>query len=72
MHAKFVARTFTHAAFPGLRLAIPKHTVLAQVRQFQPDAVLAINPVLMAATAIPVARRLHLPTLAVFCTNIPA
>lgn len=51
--------------------ALPSRNVKYILQDFRPDVVHAVNPILLASSAVRYARKLRLPLVASFHTNIP-
>src|SRR5258706_7016638 len=57
--------------YPELRINLPTPRIGRALRAFQPDLVHVVNPVFLGPTGIAYARRLGLPLLASYHTDIP-
>lgn len=58
--------------YPEILVSLPTRGLARAVRDFRPDVVHAVNPVWLAAYGVHTARRLDLPLVASFHTDIPA
>jgi phosphatidylinositol alpha 1,6-mannosyltransferase len=59
--------------FPGydeLRIALPKKALEVELRNFQPDVIHVAAPAVLGAWALRVARKMDLPTVAIYQTDI--
>lgn len=61
---------FRFPIYPELRVSIPSGRNFDQVRTFQPDLVHAVNPFFLGPFGLNYARRLNLPTVASFHTDV--
>jgi phosphatidylinositol alpha 1,6-mannosyltransferase len=59
-------------SYPGLRVGLPGARVRAAVTQHRADLVHLAGPFILGAGAGTAARRLHLPVVAVYATDMPA
>lgn len=59
------------AGYPPKRVSFPGPALAAALRRFEPDVVHAINPVLLAAGAVMVARSRKLPLVASYHAHLP-
>ncbi len=59
------------AAYPGLKWVPPLLNFTPQLRSFQPDVVHLINPVSLGLAGMQSARRLQIPVVASYQTDIP-
>jgi glycosyltransferase involved in cell wall biosynthesis len=57
--------------YPVLRINIPRRHIWQRVQQFQPDLIHAVNPTCLGLFGMIYARRLRVPLLASFHTNLP-
>lgn len=53
------------------KFSMPSHKVKKYLQEFQPDIVHVVNPALLGVAGIYFAKRLHLPLIASYHTNIP-
>ncbi|HEX5298695.1 MAG TPA: glycosyltransferase family 1 protein [Streptosporangiaceae bacterium] len=58
--------------YPGFRLGLPGPRILAALARHQPDIVHLASPVFLGAHGAAVARRLGLPSVAVYQTDLPS
>lgn len=56
--------------YPELRINIPRRRVWQRVSQFQPDLIHVVNPFFLGPFGLSYARRLQVPTLASFHTDV--
>lgn len=56
--------------YPSFALGLPSRGVEAALRAFRPDVVHAASPILLGAAGITAARRLDVPSVAVFQTDV--
>jgi phosphatidylinositol alpha 1,6-mannosyltransferase len=59
-------------AYPGLRVGLPGPRVRAALAAHHPDLVHLAGPIVLGAAAGAAARRLRVPTVAVYATDLPA
>ncbi|MBC8162236.1 MAG: glycosyltransferase family 1 protein [Roseiflexaceae bacterium] len=57
--------------YPEVRINIPKRRIYEQLEQFQPDLIHIVNPFFLGPFGLSYARRLNVPTLASYHTDIP-
>lgn len=57
--------------YPELRINIPRQFVWEKMRAFQPDLVHLVNPVILGPFGLSYARKLNVPTVASFHTDLP-
>lgn len=72
-HGSFPVRLMRAAPLPFYRsftVGLPTRRVAPVLREFRPDVVHVTSPVLLGASGITAARRLDLPTVAVFQTDV--
>jgi len=58
------------AAYPDLRVGLPVGRITDELRRFRPDVVYAAAPVVLGAAGLVAARRLGIPSVAVFQTDL--
>ena len=57
--------------YPELRINYPRPWIMDRVRAFAPDVIHAVNPMVLAAYGLYCARRLDIPVLASYHTDLP-
>lgn len=57
--------------YPELRINIPRRFVWERIREFRPDLIHVVNPVVLGPFGLSYARRLKAPTVASFHTDLP-
>lgn len=57
-------------SYPPKRVALPNRQMARILRDFRPDVIHAVNPVLLAAGAVAVARRRHVPLVASYHAHL--
>ncbi|MEZ4862160.1 MAG: glycosyltransferase family 1 protein [Caldilineaceae bacterium] len=57
--------------YPELRINIPRRFVWQRVSEFQPDLIHMVNPVVLGPFGLSYARKLNVPTVASFHTDLP-
>ena len=57
--------------YPELRINVPRPGVWAKIQAFQPDLIHLVNPVVMGPFGLSYAKRLNVPTVASFHTDLP-
>ncbi|MBW7886137.1 MAG: glycosyltransferase family 1 protein [Caldilineaceae bacterium] len=57
--------------YPELRINIPRRFVWEKVKAFNPDLIHVVNPVILGPFGLSYARRLKVPTVASFHTDLP-
>jgi glycosyltransferase involved in cell wall biosynthesis len=57
--------------YPELRINVPRPRVWAKIKEFQPNLIHLVNPVVMGPFGLSYAKRLNVPTLASFHTDLP-
>lgn len=57
--------------YPGVRMSAPAPRILGELREFCPDVVHAVGPVLLGSWGIAAARLLALPIVASYHTDLP-
>ena len=69
--AKIVGiRGFRFPVYPELRVSIPQARIFDDVQAFEPDLVHAVNPFFLGPFGLRYARKLNLPTVASFHTDV--
>ncbi|MFP4439054.1 MAG: glycosyltransferase family 4 protein [Chloroflexaceae bacterium] len=57
--------------YPEIRINIPRRRIWERIQQFQPDLVHTVNPFFLGPFGLSYGRRLGVPTVASFHTNVP-
>lgn len=57
--------------YPELRINIPRKRVWERVQEFQPDLVHVVNPFFLGPFGLSYARRLNVPVVASYHTDVP-
>ena len=57
--------------YPELRINIPRRFVWERIKAFRPDLIHVVNPVILGPFGLSYARRLKVPTVASFHTDLP-
>ena len=57
--------------YPGVRLAVPNNRIASTLRDFRPDVLHLASPFVLGAWALGPARRLDIPVVAAYQTDVP-